>query len=287
MAAEEPILITDDMLVPAEPRTDDRIDFESSMSYVPPITLLLIGINLVVFMWESAIGALAGKESIIAAGALSRDRVLQGELWRLLTAMFLHGSEDHLLGNSMALYVLGVACEHAVGPARMLALYLVAGVSGALASMALTAGPSVGASGAIFGLMAAVAVFLHLRQDRFYLREKRVTLVVGAWALFTIVTGLLSPFVDNAAHVGGFLCGAAVGRLLAGRWQRGTAGTAQADSVTGAVGRVRDYRDGVDLPRDHHPGRATGRTRRAGGRRASDPREYRREAGRAQDPQAL
>jgi rhomboid protease GluP len=213
MADEEPILITDDMLVRSEPRTDDRIDFESGMSYAPPMTLLLIGINLVVFGWESATGALASKESIIAAGALSRDLVLQGELWRLLTPMFLHGSEDHLIGNMFALYVLGVACEHAVGPVLMLALYLAAGISGALASMAITEGPSVGASGAIFGLMATVAVLLHLHQDHFYLREKRVTVAVVAWALFTIVTGLLSPVVDNAAHVGGFLCGAVAGRL--------------------------------------------------------------------------
>jgi rhomboid protease GluP len=213
VADEEPILITDDMLVPSEPRTDDRIDFESGMSYAPPMTLLLIGINVAVFIWEAATGALASKESIIAAGALSRDLVLQGEAWRLLTPMFLHGGEDHLIGNMFALYVLGVACEHAIGPVRLLALYLAAGVSGALASMAATEGPSVGASGAIFGLMAAVAVMLHLHQDRFYLREKRVTVVVGAWALFTIATGLLSPFVDNAAHVGGFLCGAALGRL--------------------------------------------------------------------------
>jgi rhomboid protease GluP len=214
MADEEPILITDDMLVPAEPRSDGRIDFESGMSYAPPLTLLLILINLVVFAWESATGALASTESIIAAGALSRERVMQGELWRLLTPMFLHGSEDHLVGNSIALYVLGVACEHAVGSARMLGLYIAAGICGALASMILTAGPSVGASGAIFGLMAAVAVMLHVHRDRYYMREKRVTLVVGAWALFTIATGLLSPFVDNAAHVGGFFCGAAIGRLL-------------------------------------------------------------------------
>lgn len=214
MADEEPILITDEMVVPPERRTDHRIDFESGMSYAPPVTLLLIFINVVAFGWESATGALASKDSIIAAGALSREHVMQGELWRLLTPMFLHGSEDHLIGNSIALYVLGVACEHAVGSARMLALYIAAGVCGALASMIITVGPSVGASGAIFGLMAAVAVMLHVHQERFYLREKRVTIVVAGWALFTIATGLLSPFVDNAAHVGGFFCGAAIGRLL-------------------------------------------------------------------------
>lgn len=214
MADEEPILITDDMLVRPTAGAPGRVDFESGMSYAPPLTLLVIGINLMVFIWEASTGALDSTESIVAAGALSRDRVLQGELWRLVTPMFLHGSADHLIGNTTALYVLGVAAEHAVGSLRLLALYIAAGVSGALASLAITTGPSVGASGAIFGLMGAVAVLLHLHRDRFYLREKRVTMIIAVWALFTIVTGLLSPVVDNAAHVGGLLCGAAAGRLL-------------------------------------------------------------------------
>lgn len=211
---EEPLVISYHMLAMPPRRPDGRVDFESSMSYAPPLTLLLIVANIVVFIWESATGALASKEAIIAAGALSRDAVLQGEIWRLVTPMFLHADEDHLVGNCIALYVLGMACEHLVGTTRMLSLYLASGVAGACASLALSEGPSVGASGAIFGVMAAVVVVLYQHQDRFYVREKRVSLVVAAWALFTVVTGLLSPYVDNAAHVGGFLSGALVARYL-------------------------------------------------------------------------
>jgi rhomboid protease GluP len=211
---EEPIVISYHMLATPPPRPDGRVDFESGMSYAPRVTLVLIIANILVFAWELATGALASKESIIAAGALSRDAVLQGEIWRLVTPMFLHGDEDHLIGNCIALYVMGMALEHAVGTTRMLSLYLASGVAGACASMALSEGPSVGASGAIFGVMAAVAVVLYRHQDRFYLREKRTSVVVAAWALFTVATGLLSPYVDNAAHVGGFLCGALVARYL-------------------------------------------------------------------------
>ena len=208
---EPPVVITDDMLVSSRPAPagppDGRADFERGMSYAPPLTLVLIALNVVVFIWQEATGALESREAIIAAGALSRPEVLQGEIWRLVTAMFLHGDIDHLVGNCMALYVLGVACEHAVSSVRMLALYGAAGVAGSLASLMLSEGPSVGASGAIFGVMAAVAVILHVNEDRFYVRDKRIAVVVAAWALFTVATGLLSEYVDNAAHVGGFLGG--------------------------------------------------------------------------------
>lgn len=204
---EPPIPITEDMLVrPARP--SGRVDFERGMSYGPPVTLLLIVANIAAFVWEVNRGALASRESIIAAGALSRALVLNGEIWRLVTPMFLHGGPDHLIGNMIALYVLGMACEHAVGSARMLGVYLLSGIAAALLSMALNPGPSVGASGAIFGLMGAVIVVLHRHQHRFYLRDKRIGGVLVAWALYTIATGLVSPFVDNAAHAGGFLGGA-------------------------------------------------------------------------------
>lgn len=210
---QEPILITPDMLVrPARP--SGRVDFERGMSYAPPATVLLIVANIAAFVWEVNRGALASRESIIAAGALSRTLVLNGEPWRLVTPMFLHGSPDHLIGNMIALYVLGLACEHAVGSARMLGVYLSSGIAAALLSMAMSPGPSVGASGAIFGLMGAVIAVLNRHQQRFYLRDKRIAAVLAAWAIYTIVTGLMSPFVDNAAHAGGFLGGALLGLRL-------------------------------------------------------------------------
>ncbi len=205
---EPPILITDDMLAPPPRRPSGRVDFERGMSYAPRTTLLLIAINVAAFVWEVQQGSLESEAGIIAAGALSRALVLKGELWRLVTPMFLHGSPDHLIGNMIALYVLGMACEHALGSKRMLGLYLLSGLAASLLSVALNPGPSVGASGAIFGLMGAVIAVLSKHQRRFYVRDKRIGVVLAAWAVYTIGTGLLSPYVDNAAHAGGFLGGA-------------------------------------------------------------------------------
>jgi rhomboid protease GluP len=96
----------------------------------------------------------------------------------------------------------------------MLGIYLASGVTASLLSMALGPGPSVGASGAIFGLMGAAIAVLTRQQHRFYLRDKRIALVLAAWAVYTIATGLLSPFVDNGAHAGGFLGGALIALRL-------------------------------------------------------------------------
>jgi rhomboid protease GluP len=212
--AGPPLLITDDMLARPAGRPQAPVDFERGMSYAPPVTLLLIAANIAVFVWEVGRGALTSRAGIIAAGALSRPQVLHGEWWRLVTPMFLHGSPEHLIGNMLALYVLGMACEHAVGSRPMLWLYLLSGVTGSLLSVALSPGPSVGASGAIFGLMGAVIAVLTRHQQRFYLRDKRIAAVLAAWAGYTIFTGLLSPYVDNAAHAGGFLGGALLGLRL-------------------------------------------------------------------------
>jgi membrane associated rhomboid family serine protease len=139
---------------------------------------------------------------------------MAGEIWRLVTAMFLHGGIDHLLGNCAVLYVLAMACEHAFGVFKTGLVYLVSGVAGSALSVVMSPGPSVGASGAIFGLSGAIVVFLHKHHKLFFLRDKRIASVLLIWAIYTIVTGFLSPQIDNFAHIGGFLAGASAGALV-------------------------------------------------------------------------
>lgn len=200
---EKPILITPAMLAGAQAR-----DFERGMRHAPPLILFLIAANLVMFGWEIAAGALADRETIVEAGALVRERVLAGEWWRIMSAMFLHGGVDHILGNVIVLYIVGLACEHAFGGARTAFVYLASGVAGGLVSVAAGPGPSVGASGAIFGVIAAVIVVLYRYQDRFYVRDKRIGFVLLVWAGWQILTGLANPFIDNFAHLGGLAGGA-------------------------------------------------------------------------------
>ena len=208
-ASEQPIRITADMLDVAPP-VDVRVDFERGMGYAPPATLVLIVALGAIFGWQLSIGALASEEAIVAAGALVRERVLHGEWWRLLSATMLHGGVGHIVGNAMSLYILGMASEHAYGTRSMLLIYLASGVAGSVLSTAMAPGPSVGASGAIFGLMGAVMVLFWKHHHELMVRDKRIGVVIAAWALFTIGAGLVTPMIDNAAHVGGMFGGMAV-----------------------------------------------------------------------------
>lgn len=197
------------MLVSRETDEDrGRIDFEDGMTYAPRATLLLIVVMIAVFVWEVATLAFTSKERIIAAGALVRDNVLDGELWRLVSATFLHGGAEHVIGNCISLYILGMACEHAVGARRLLTVFAAGAIGGWAFSLANHGGPSVGASGAIFGIMGAVLVILYQRRDFFVVRDKRIGAVIGAWAAYTLVIGMLQPMIDNWAHFGGLLAGA-------------------------------------------------------------------------------
>jgi rhomboid protease GluP len=221
---EEPILITPEMLAPrrAQPKVSDgRLDFERGMRRLPPLIVALIIANVAVFAWEVAAGVfldptaeLAGQTNPLVAGALIRERVLAGEWWRMITATFLHGSPDHLIGNMIALFIVGMACEHAFGTARTAAIYLGSGLAGTAFSVATGPGPSVGASGAIFGVLMAVVVMLYRNQQYFFVRDKRIGFVLAAWAGWTLFTGFLNPFIDNFAHLGGMTGGALAALLL-------------------------------------------------------------------------
>jgi rhomboid protease GluP len=203
------VTITASMLVRGEADSVDggRIDFEDGMTYAPVATLALLSAMISVFAWEVSVAALRSREAIIAAGALVRERVLEGEFWRAGTATFLHGSPDHLIGNCVSLYILGMACEHAVGWRRLLMIFAAGALGGWGLSLLHQDGPSVGASGAIFGIMGAVIVILYRERDVFVIRDKRIGVVIAVWAAYTLAIGALQPMIDNWAHLGGLAIG--------------------------------------------------------------------------------
>jgi rhomboid protease GluP len=205
---ETPLRITPEMLL------SRRVDFERRMRRVPPLTVAILTTLVVILIIELRVGALESREAIVAMGALARERVAAGEYWRLLTAPWLHGSVDHLVGNGIALFILGMVCEAAFGRAQLLVLYVLSGLAGSLLSVVMSAGPSVGASGAIFGLQGAAIVLFRLHRDRLLVRDRRVGFVLIIWALYTIVGGIMEPLIDNGAHIGGALGGALIARYL-------------------------------------------------------------------------
>jgi rhomboid protease GluP len=203
---DEPLAIDPSMLHP-------EVDFEKGIRVFPPVSVALMVACAAAFVAQVAGGALDSVDRLVEVGALDPASVARGEVWRLVSAMFLHGGADHLIGNLMMLVVLGMACEHAYGRGQFLALYVFAGVTGSLFS--LTAGRvSVGASGAIFGLGGAIVVFFWRHRHQLHLRDKRIGVVLGIWAAYQIALGALTPGVDNLAHLGGLLGGAALGLVL-------------------------------------------------------------------------
>ena len=207
-ASDRALRITPDMLL------GRRLDFERRMRRLPPATLAILAVLVVVFAGEVESGVLESARGIVHAGALTRAGVFAGQAWRLVSAIFLHGSAEHLVGNAIALLVLGMICEHAFGRAQFLYLFVMSGLAGSVLSMLMSPGPSVGASGAIFGLQGAAIVLFHRNRDRLIVRVRRIGIVLAAWGLYTILAGFTTPYVDNGAHIGGFIAGALIARRL-------------------------------------------------------------------------
>lgn len=164
---------------------------------------------------ETVSGGSNDPATLIAFGAKMNDLLRRGEWFRLVTPVFIHAGFLHLLLNSYALWVVGPQVERLYGSARFLLIYLLSGGGGVAGSFLgqimfrRPDAPSVGASGAIFGLFGALAVFVYK-----YRRELppafRRALRAGVLPVIVInlAIGFSFPFIDNAAHIGGLITGA-------------------------------------------------------------------------------
>jgi MYXO-CTERM domain-containing protein len=186
----------------------------------PVVTLALLAINTALLLAVAGLSGngLAGllepsSAALCRLGALNAAAIAEsGQWWRLLTVMVLHAGIIHFLFNSYALYAFGPALELTLGPGRFLALYVGSGFVGAAASFGLHHTPlSVGASGAIFGLLGAlVAFFWRRRRSGGQVQFQNLLLVM---ALNLFLTFRLAS-IDNLAHIGGLLTGLGTMALL-------------------------------------------------------------------------
>ncbi|HLC06102.1 MAG TPA: rhomboid family intramembrane serine protease [Anaerolineales bacterium] len=172
-----------------------------------PATYGLIGATLVVFLLQLASTQLLGVDLVLGLGAKINEAIAAGEIWRLLSPIFIHVGLIHFFVNMYSLYAIGPAVERFFEPQRMLVLYLLSGFGGVVMSMAFSANPSVGASGAIFGLLGALGMFLFRHRHTFgraaTFQFRQIVLV----ALLNLGLGLV-PGIDNWGHVGGLIAGA-------------------------------------------------------------------------------
>ncbi|HYF63132.1 MAG TPA: rhomboid family intramembrane serine protease [Herpetosiphonaceae bacterium] len=144
---------------------------------------------------------------------------LDGQWWRLASAMFLHGSLIHLAINGYALYILGPDVERMYGTARFAAIYMGAGLAGSAASYGFgdISAPAIGASGAIFGLMGAMGAFAFSSRAVLGDVARRNLRQIAGLAAINLLIGFSLSGIDNYAHLGGLVGGTALGLLLAPR----------------------------------------------------------------------
>jgi rhomboid protease GluP len=184
----------------------------------PRLTWVLLAVNVVVWLLMTALGGSERLETLIYFGAKFNPLIVEGQVWRLLTSIFLHIGLMHLLFNSYALFRLGIDVERVFGSGRFLILYLLSGVSGSLLSFAFNPHLSAGASGAIFGLIGALGAHLFRHREAFgQLGQRRLWDVVGV-AGYNLVFGFITPGIDNLGHLGGLVSGVVLGWLLGPRY---------------------------------------------------------------------
>lgn len=202
----------------------------------PVVTLVLIALNVIVFLHQVSLsphaadgfirtyGLVPAKIQLALAG---RRYTLEQALLPLFTCMFLHGGFLHILGNMWFLWIFGANVEDRLGPFAYLALYLITGLGSGVAQVLFSWGshvPSIGASGAISGVLGAYVVFFpHSRILSlvplfiiWFLWRVPAVIFIGLWFIVQFLSGLGSLGAANVggvawwAHIGGFLVGCAL-----------------------------------------------------------------------------
>ena len=226
-----------DCLRRARPATRDRIRFWNAAQSVL-VTRAIIAINIGIFVWT-----LFGTNTISDSGvltshqlelALAQRSIDLGEWYRLISSGFLHFGLLHIGMNMFLLWQLGLLLEPALGRGRFALLYFVSMLGGAVGALVLSPNALTGgASGAVFGLMAAASVGLQQRGVNPFKTGIGATLVLNLLITFTI------PGISVGGHLGGAIMGAAIGyAMLEPRWNRDAPWIGWVAPIIGMVGSL-------------------------------------------------
>ena len=180
-------------------------------------TIVLIAINIVVFVIVELTGGSDDTMHMLRCGAAYPPYIIeQKEYYRLFTCMFLHFGMEHLLNNMIVLGVMGERLETVLGKLSFILIYLLGGAGGNVFSLLISRrsgdyAVAAGASGAAFSLVGAM-IYAMLRNKG---RIKDLTLRrMGIMLAFSVYLGVVTKGVDNAAHIGGLICGFVLAALL-------------------------------------------------------------------------
>jgi membrane associated rhomboid family serine protease len=198
------------MRCPECARQRTKVVTARSLERDPVLTYALIGVNVVVWLGEALGGG--SDSAIVRDGILVGPLVAAGDWWRILTSGFLHDPQGpfHLFVNMLALYFLGAMLEPAIGRWRFAAVYFFSLLAGSLGVLIMSPeSPTLGASGAIFGLLGAAFMFLRARGVN-PMESGIVTII----ALNLLITFAFASFISVGGHLGGLAGGFVAGAVL-------------------------------------------------------------------------
>jgi rhomboid protease GluP len=188
----------------------------------PLVTYVLLGVIIVVFIADLVLTQLAGNRIVFIFGAQANQLIGAGQYWRLISPIFLHASLTHLAFNAYALYVLGRDTEGIYGHVWFTVIYFLSGIAGNVAWYVLgSADPSVGASGAIFGLVGAEAAFFVMNRALFGAYAKQRLMNVAVLVVINLIFGFTASGINNLAHLGGLAGGFLLGIAMAPKYAVG------------------------------------------------------------------
>ena len=176
----------------------------------PIATYVIIGLTVLVYLAQLVSTFTLGGDLPAYLGMKINELIRMGEVWRFITPVLLHDSASplHIAFNMYALYVIGRGLEHYSGHLRFVLLYLVAGFAGNVFSFIFSNNPSLGASTAVFGLVAAQGVFIYRNRHLFGKQARPMLMNILTIVVINLLIGMM-PRVDNWGHAGGLLGGLA------------------------------------------------------------------------------
>ncbi len=199
------------MRCPECARQKTKVRTAATLTRDPQLTYALIATNVIAFVATAASGGgVDGRGgTVFGNGVLYGPAVEAGDWWRIVTAGFLHGGLLHLAFNMYFLYFLGTMLEPAIGKLRFALIYFVALVGGSFGALLLSPNAfTVGASGAVFGLMGAAILAMRARGIDAMQSGLGITLLLNLAITFLI------PGISIGGHIGGLVAGGVVGYLL-------------------------------------------------------------------------
>ena len=197
------------------------------------LTWWLLVINIAFWLAAKFYGMWLGDEGLASpffnaeqltffTGMKVNEFIEAGQWWRLISSQFVHLDAMHILFNAYGIYILGRFIERCYGLRRMLVIYLASGTVGSLASFLTNPVPAGGASGAVYGLVGALMVFgFKYRKSLPPNLSKALTMGLVPWVVLSLAIGFIEAIpMDNAAHIGGLVTGAAIAWLMASRFRQ-------------------------------------------------------------------